>query len=127
MKRTIGFYIEFAAAVVGLVSAVLYGSSMITTKNAYVFIIAAAVVAVISAFAAGKTPKLFNWGAPVAAALMAAGIAYSITVMSDPIGYFISGLYTIDDLRTWITFMVVAGISWLLYMIAGFTGMVREA
>ena len=58
---------------------------------------------------------------------MAAGIAYSITVMSDPIGYFISVLYTINDLKTWITFMIVAGVSWLLYMIAGFTGMVREA
>jgi hypothetical protein len=127
MKRTIGFYIEFAAAVVGLVSAGLYGSSMIITKNTYTFIIAAAAVAIISSFAATKNPKVFNWGAPLAACLMAAGIAYSITVMSDPIGYFISGLYTINDLKTWITFMIVAGVSWLLYMIAGFTGMVREA
>jgi hypothetical protein len=47
--------------------------------------------------------------------------------MSDPIGYFISGLYTIDDLKTWITFMFVACISWLLYFIAGFFGMVKEA
>jgi hypothetical protein len=127
MKRTIGFYIEFAAAVVGIVSALLYGTSMITTNKTYIFIIAAAVVAVASAFAATKMPKIFNWGAVVAAALMAAGIAYSITVMSDTIGYFISGLYTIDDLKTWITFMFVACISWLLYFIAGFFGMVKEA
>lgn len=127
MKRTIGFYIEFAAAVVGIVSAVLYGGSMIKTKSAYIFVIAAAVVAVLSAFAATKLPKVFNWGAPLAACLMAAGIAYSITVMSDPIGYYISGLYIIEDLRGWITFMIVAGIAWLLYLIASFTGMVKEA
>ena len=127
MKKSVGFFIEILAAIVGIVSVVLYGSSYMTSQNAYIFLIAAVVVALVGALGAQKKPEICNWAAPVAATLAAAGIAYSITVMSDAIGYVISGLYSMDDIKSWITFMVVACIAWLLYLIAGFTGMAKEA
>ena len=127
MKISFGLIVELAAAVVGIVSVVMYGSSLVTTQNAYIFLIAAIVVAVVAAIGAQKMPKVCNWGAPIAAALCAAGIGYSITVMVDAIGYVISGLYSMDDIRTWVNFMIAAGVSLLLYIIAGFTGMAKEA
>ena len=126
MKRTLGFYITLIAAALGVVSIIMYGSSLNTSKNAYGFMIAAAIIAVLAALGAAKFPGLCNWGAVVAAALAATGIAYSVTVMSDAIGYVISGLYSADTLSSWIRFIVVAGISWLLYVIAGFTGAAKE-
>ena len=60
------------------------------------------------------------------AALAAAGIGYSITVMVDAIGYVISGLYSFDTLRSWITFLVAADISLLLYIVSCFTGIAKE-
>ena len=62
----------------------------------------------------------------VAALLACAGIAYSATVMADPIGYVIAGLYSMDTLTGFITFGVVALAAWLLYIVAGFTGMAKE-
>ena len=126
MKKTLGFYITLIAALLGVVSIIMYGSSLNTSKNAYGFMIAAAVIAILVALGAAKFPGLCNWGAVVAAALAATGIAYSITVMSDAIGYVISGLYSADTLSSWIRFIVVACISWLFYVIAAFTGAAKE-
>ena len=127
MKKSFGLFVELIAAIVGIVSIVMYGGSLVKTQNTYIFLIAAVVVAVIAAIGAQKNPGVCNWGAPIAAALAAAGIGYSITVMSDAIGYVISGLYTMDEIRGWVNFMIAACIAWLLYMIAGFTGMAKEA
>ena len=127
MKRTLGFYIALIAAIVGIVSIVLYGRSLNTSKNAYYFLIAAAAVALLTALGATKLPGLCNWGGSIAAALAFTGIAYSVTVMSDAIGYVISGLYSYDTLQSWISFLIVAGISWVLYIIAGFAGMAKKA
>lgn len=126
MKRNTGFYIAVIAAVVGIVSIIMYGSSLNKSQNTYIFLIAAAVVACAAALLSKKSPGICNWGGAAAAALAAVGIGYSITVMADAIGYVISGLYSFDTLQGWIRFMIAAGISWLLYIIAGFTGMARE-
>lgn len=125
-KKSAGMIIMCIAVVVCIVSVILYGKSYNTTKNAYIFLIASAVVGLISALGAQKLPKLFNWGAPIAAVLACAGIAYSATVMADPIGYVIAGLYSMDTLTGFITFGVVALVAWLLYIVAGFTGMAKE-
>lgn len=39
----------------------------VTSNEAYICLVAAAVVGAASAFLAPKAPKIFNWGAPVAA------------------------------------------------------------
>ncbi|MBO6163640.1 MAG: hypothetical protein J6N77_01170 [Lachnospiraceae bacterium] len=126
MKKSVGFFIAILAAVAGIVSIVMYGSSMVTTQKTYVFLVAAVVVALAGALLASKMP-ICNWAAPVAAALAAAGIGWSITVMADPIGYVISGLYTMADIQGWVNFMIAACIAWFLYLVASFAGMAKEA
>ena len=61
-----------------------------------------------------------------AAALAACGLAFSATVMADPIGYVISGLYSADTLTGYIYFAVVAAIAWVLYLAVGFMGIENE-
>ena len=128
MKQKVGFgfYVAVIAAVVGIISIVLYGSSYNTSKEAYIFLIAGIVVAAVSIAGSLAAPKIFNWGAPVAAALTACGLAYSATVMADPIGYVISGLYSFDTLTGYIRFGVLAGITLVLLMVVGFTGIAKE-
>lgn len=123
----IGFIILAAAAVVGVISIVLYGSAMNKSTNAYIFMAAAVAVAVISLII-GKMngAGISNWGGAFAAMLMAAGLAWSLTVMVDAIGYVISGLYQFSLLQTYITFTICAGISWLLFVISGFAGVVKK-
>ena len=128
MKQKVGFgfYVAVCAAVVGLISIILYGSSYNTSKEAYIFLIAGVAVAAVSIFGSLAAPKLFNWGAPVAAALTACGFAFSATVMADPIGYVISGLYSFDTLTSYIRFAVLAGIALVLLIVVGFTGIAKE-
>lgn len=125
-NKKAGFFVMCAAAVVGIVSIIMYKGAYVTSNEAYICLIAAAVVGAASAFLAPKTPKIFNWGAPVAAALAACGLAFSATVMADPIGYVISGLYSADTLKGYIYFAVVAAIAWVLYLAVGFMGIGNE-
>ena len=126
MSKKIGFFILFAAVVVDLVAMFLYGTSYVTTNNAYIWMGVAAGIGLIAAFAAAKLPKVFNWGPAVAAAAMGMGVGYAATVMSDPIGYVISGLYEASTLTTWITFTVVGVIALVLFWVAGFLGVASE-
>lgn len=123
----IGFFILAAAAVIGAISIVLYGSAMNKSNSAYIFMAAAIAVAVISLII-GKVngSGISNWGGVIAAALMACGLAWSLTVMVDAIGYVISGLYQFSLLQTYITFTIVAGIAWFLFVVSGFAGVVKK-
>lgn len=125
-ERKAGFFVMCAAAIAGIVSVIMYKGAYVTSKEAYICLVAAAVVGAASAFLAPKMPKIFNWGAPVAAALAACGLAFSATVMADPIGYVISGLYSADTLTGYIYFGVAAVIAWVLYLAVGFMGISNE-
>lgn len=127
-KVSLGFIILVAAAAVSAVSLVLYRTAYSTNNNAYGFMIAAIVVAVIALAinATGKGGAIINWAAPVCAALYAAGLGWSLTSMVDAIGYVISGLFEFSTLQTYISFCIVAGISWLLYLVCGFMGIDKK-
>ncbi len=126
VKLSAGFFISCLAIIVSIVGLALYGKAYNTSQQAYTLLIAAVVVEVLSTAGALKFPKVFNWGAPIAGLLAAAGLVYSATVMVDPIGYVVSGLYESSTLSGFITFAVVAGVGWLLYLVASFTGLAKE-
>ena len=126
MSKKIGFFILFAAVVVDVVAIILYGSAFTTTQNAYVWMAVAAVIGLVAAFGGSKLPKVCNWGPALAAAAMAAALAYAGTVMSDAIGYVVSGLYESSTLTTWITFTVVGLIALVLFWVSGFLGVAAE-
>ena len=126
-KKSVGFFVLAAAAVVSVISIVLYGSAMNKTTNAYGFMIAAAVVAVAAlVLSAVKGSKLANWGGFCAAVLMMAGLAWSLTAMVDAIGYVISGLYQFSLLQSYITFAICGGIAWVLFLVSSFMNVVSE-
>ena len=125
-KLSPGFIIQCAAVVLTIVAIILYGGSYSTSAQAYAFIIIGAIVGAVSAVGAQKMPRIFNWGTVLSALLLGAGIAFSITVMADPFGYVISGLYTSDTLTGYIVSFVFMMLGWILYMVAGFTGICKE-
>lgn len=126
MSKKIGFFILFAAVVVDIVAIALYGASFTTTQDAYIWMGVAAAIGLVAAFAGSKAPAICNWGPALAAAAMAAGIAYGATVMSDAIGYTISGLYQFSALTTWITYTAVGLLALVLFWVAGFLGVASE-
>ena len=126
MSKKIGFFILFAAVVVDAVAMLLYGASYAKTMNAYIWMAVAAVIGLVAAFAGSKMPKIANWGPALAGAAMAAGVAYGATIMSDPIGYYISGLYQFSTLQPWIIYTVVGVLALVLFWVAGFLGVAAE-
>lgn len=126
-KKSFGFFILAIAAIAAIVGIVLYGSSYSTTPKAYGFMIAAVVVAVLALIVGLVTGnRISNWAGVIAAALMAAGLGWSLTVMVDAIGYVISGLYQFSTLQSYITFAICGGIAWLLFVVSGFAGILKK-
>ena len=126
-KKSVGFFVLAAAAVVSVISIILYGSAMNKATSAYGFMIAAAVVACAAlVLGAVSGNKLANWGGALATVLMMAGLGWSLTVMVDAIGYVISGLYQFSLLQSYITFAVCGGIAWLLFLVSSFMSVVKE-
>ena len=126
-KKSVGFFVLAVAAVVSVISIILYGSAMNKATSAYGFMIAAAVVACAAlVLGAVSGNKLANWGGALAAVLMMAGLGWSLTVMVDAIGYVISGLYQFSLLQSYITFAVCGGIAWLLFLVSSFMSVVKE-
>ena len=126
-KKSVGFFVLAAAAVVSVISIILYGSAMNKATSAYGFMIAAAVVACAAlVLGAVSGNKLANWGGALAAVLRMAGLGWSLTVMVDAIGYVISGLYQFSLLQSYITFAVCGGIAWLLFLVSSFMSVVKE-
>ena len=126
-KKSVGFFVLAVAAVVSVISIILYGSAMNKATSAYGFMIAAAVVACAAlVLGAVSGNKLANWGGALATVLMMAGLGWSLTVMVDAIGYVISGLYQFSLLQSYITFAVCGGIAWLLFLVSSFMSVVKE-
>ena len=121
-----GVIFGILSVIAAIAATVLYRGSYNTASGSWVCLIAAVVVAAVSLIGSRGNPKICNWGAPVAAILMAAGIALSVTVMADPIGYVISGLYPSETLSGYIMFGVAACVAWMLCLITGFTGVAKE-
>jgi hypothetical protein len=96
-------------------------------NSAYGFMAAAAVVAIAALVIGAVTGnKIANWSGFGAAVLMMAGLAWSLTVMVDAIGYVISGLYQFSLLQTYITFAICGGIAWVLFLVSSFMSVVNE-
>ena len=126
-KKSLGFYILAAGAVITVICIVLYGSAMNKANSAYGFMVAAAVVAIAALVIGAVTGnKIANWGGFCAAVLMMAGLAWSLTVMVDAIGYVSAGLYQFSLLQSYIVFAVCGGIAWLLFLMSSFMNVVQE-
>ncbi len=117
-NRGIGFYVTLVACVLTLIATILYSKAMYTTTYVYVALIAAIVIEALAFVLNNKI--LNNWLPILEAVLVGFAIAHSFSVMVNQIGYVVAGLDTMETLKSFITFAVVAGVAMLLNMISGF-------
>jgi hypothetical protein len=119
-NRGIGCYLTLAAAILSLVSVITYATVLHTMTPVYVLQIVAIILAVVAIVGAKSENPIFPWVTCVNAALMALAAGISASVMVDAMGYVVSGLNTFDTIQSYIVFLVVAVISMVLNIIAGF-------
>lgn len=127
-KKTVGFYITVAAAILSIVGLVFYVGYRGAKTTASVLVAASIVVEVVlivASKAVGNKPVL-NLASTLSAVLLASGIMISLPSQIDGFGYLVAGLYSFDDMRNAIFFLIPGVIALVLYIIASFTDLGKE-
>ena len=127
-KKTFGFYLTVITTILSLISLVLYKGALMKaslTNTLLILAIVAGVCAVILTITVGK--EISNFVGAVHAVLLMAAIAVSIAPMVNEIGLVFAGLNPKTNLSGFKTFAIVAGITWLLSVMASFIGLTKEA
>lgn len=121
-KKTVGFYISVLATILAIVGLVIYSSTSGALALVYALIgiaIAVEVVLIVVSKVIGNKPVL-NLASSICAVLMGGAIVQSFNPQLDPIGYVVSGLYTYDQISSFVNFVIVVAIAFLLYIVASF-------
>lgn len=120
-NKTVSFYLIVLAAVLSLIALPLYKTASISESNVIVIVIVAAVVAVAMIVLAGVGKfRFLNLTATVCAILLTCGLVMSINAQLDPLGWWVAGLYTYDQVKGYIFFAALVGIAILLDLVASF-------
>lgn len=121
-NKTVGFYLLVAAAVLSIVSVFFYSGAEVTSTPIIIMVVVSAVLAIAAAALAAVKPglKFLNLAATVCAVLLAWALVQSVTSQLDPLGWWISGLYTLDQVMGFLVFAALSGVAIVLYLITSF-------
>ena len=124
-NKTVGFYLLIVAAVLSVVGVFFYNSAEVTSFPSIVMVIISAVVAIAAAALAAAKPglKFLNLAATVCAVLLAWALIQSVSSQLDPLGWWVSGLYTFDQVMGFLVFAALSGAAILLYLITSFVNL----
>ncbi len=120
--KRLSFYLMIAAAVLAVVGFSFYRTASVVEGNVQTIVIVGVVLTVamvVLSMLRGK-PRFLNLCATVIAIVLAWGFVQSVNMQLDPLGWWISGLYTYDQVKGYIFFAVLIAIAILLDVIASF-------
>lgn len=120
-NKTIGFYLLIVAAVLSVVSVFFYIGAEVTSTPIIVMVVISAVLAVAAAALAAV--KLLDLAATVCAVLLAWALVQSVSSQLDPLGWWVSGLYTLSQVLGFLVFAGLSVLAIILYLIASFTNL----
>ena len=125
MKKSAGFIMTVIGTILAAAALFLYLNANNTNQTTQMLIIiglACAALYVILYAKLGSNPFV-SLLVSAGAVFMAAALAYSFVTEAEILGYLISGLRTWADVQTWAYFAGCAAASWLVLLIASFTGL----
>ncbi|MBP3878197.1 MAG: hypothetical protein J6E44_09595 [Lachnospiraceae bacterium] len=124
MKKTFGYVMTVIGTILSLVALFFYSKSGSTaTTRVFGLNIAALIVCVVFLILALKLENEYlTLLVAIGAVLMIAACGYSLVTEVETLGYLISGLRTWADVQYWAYFAGCAVASWLVLLIASFTG-----
>lgn len=121
-NKAIGFYFTLIAAILSIVSLVLYGGVMYKLPVVYAFCVLPVVLVVVAVALsfAGKSVPVFQYLPVVNAALAACAAIWAVYLMVNQIGYVIAALDDKSTIMGLIYFEAVTLLSMLLNIIGAF-------
>lgn len=124
----IGFVLVAATTVLAIVCAILYNTALYKTGVVYTLLICAAVAGALALVLAGVLGKeIPNLLVIAQAVLLMAALGASIAPMVNEMGLIFAGLNQFSGLVSYIVFAVFAGVTWLIAVLASFTGVTKKA
>ncbi len=119
--KRISFYMVLVAAVLSLIALPFYKKASIVESNVITIVTVSAVLAlVLAAVALFKKFRFLNLTATVCGLILTWGLVQSINAQLDPLGWWVAGLYTYDQVKGYIFFAVMVGIAILIDLVASF-------
>lgn len=127
-KKTTGFYLTAASAVLSLICLFLYGNVLSTAPAVKPLLIANAVLcAAVPALISVKGSVPFSNLLPVAGAGLAMGaLGTSIGPMASTVVFVFMGMSPMSSAQGYLIFAGLACLTWLLCIISSFTGIIKE-
>ena len=121
-NKTAAFYMMIIAAVLCIVGISFYKKAYVVEANVQTIVwVGVALTAVMAVLAALKSrPRVLNLCATVIAMVLGWALVKSVGAQLDPLGFWISGLYTYDQVKGYIFFVALIGAAILLDLIASF-------
>ena len=124
-KKGIASILIVLAAVLAVVSIILYGSVMYKFTPVYFMLAGAAVVALAGFALAGKLPTLSGYFPICVSVLLASAAVWGSQLMVNQIGYVVAGLDGPETIMPWAYFLGVTVIAMVVSIIAAFLPMVK--
>ena len=123
----VGFALVCASTVLSVVAAILYNFARLKNGTTYVLLVIAAVLGAAALAAALKLGKEIPNIVVVAHTVVAmAAFGVSIAPMVNEIALVYAGLNPQSNLTGYIVFAVFACVTWLVGLVAAFTGMTKK-
>ncbi len=121
-KKTSGFYLTAAAALFTIVGMIFFKS--VEGSSSAVFMLLGAslalevIMVVVTAIAGNK--KILELISAICAVLMAGAFIQSLIPQVDNFGYLVSGLYSFNDMKSYILYAAFAVLALICYTAASF-------
>lgn len=126
-KRGIASILIVLAAILAVVSIILYKGVMYKFTPVYFMLVGAVVVALAGFVLADKLPRFSGYFPICASALLASAAVWGSQLMVNQIGYVVAGLDGINTIMPWVYFLAVTIAAMLVSIIAAFLPMAKPA
>ena len=126
-KKGTASILSILAAILAVVSIILYGKVMYKFQPVYFMLAGAAVVALVAFVLSGKLPKLSSYLPICVSALLASAAVWGSQLMVNQIGYVVAGLDGVETIMPWIIFLAVTIVAMVASIIAAFLPMTKSA
>lgn len=124
----LGIVLAGSSTVLTIVSIILYNFTLIKTNNTYIMLACAAAAGVLALWVAVKLGReLPNFIVVIHVLLVLAGLGFSIAPMVNEIGLVYAGLNPQSNLTGFLIFVAFAAVTWLIGLVAAFTGITKKA
>ena len=127
-SKKASFYLMILAAILSAAGLTFYRTASVVEKPVQLYIAAGIGLTVLMMLlgALKSRPRILNLCATLIALVFAWGLIASVNMQLDPLGWWIAGLYTYDQVKGYIFFAVLVGIAILLDVIASFIDLQKK-